>query len=843
MAEKQQQAEREKQKNMKRMKDNIKSAFKGDKQYMILSTLYRQHNYHPLYALRNSIDLFIQIPFFIAAYHFLSNLEMLNGQAFKFIKDLGAPDGLYKGINILPILMTLLNIVSGVIYTKGLPIKDKIQVYGIGAIFLVLLYNSPSALVLYWTSNNIYNLIKNILLKTKNAKKLVIGLAVFIGGNTTLYMLFFHGGSLKKRLFVIALIAIASLIPVLKRIISYLRKKIDIKGTALDCPGRTFALSLIGLFLLIGLVIPSSLIASDVEEFSFLGPYSSPLPYLGIVLMQSAGILLWLACIYYLFDRKVRILLTILCTAALGLFLLNSFLFTGEYGFMTPDLLFSEFKNASSNQIMINIVAIQLVTIGIFGLLTWKKEKVIFTLQCIAVLGMLSFGIINIAKIEAEFRIIINIFASNGAENADVLDNDYEKSYTFSKSGKNVLVIVLDKAVSGLVPYIFKEIPELQESFNGFTYYPNTTAFGQLTLYSMPAIFGGYYYTPLEIQKRKDELWWNKFYESMQVLPRIMAENNFYVTVYNQPWMNYSLYDEFNKINAGRNIWRYTKYYLDKYANEINNIDSYKILYFNFMRFSFFKCSPVLLHKVLYDNGKYHSQLENDLDLSTYRKATLDHYSTLYFLREATELINNEENYFTIFINELTHEPAFFEAPDYKPSRDVVNKGNSQFAEDSYYHVNIASFLLIGRWFDFLKMNGVYDNTRIIIVSDHGNPVSYSFPGNFKLPNGRNMSNFSGLLLVKDFNSETGFNTNEKFMTVADIPHIVTSELVKDLINPFTGKALVIDKDNGVTVTTSLISSVKQTLEYGYDIKKNEWYHVSDNIFNLAKWTSVTINE
>jgi YidC/Oxa1 family membrane protein insertase len=174
MAEKQQQAEREKQKQMKKTKEDIKAVFKGDKRFMMLSTLYRQHNYHPLYALRNSLDLFIQIPFFIAAYHFITNLEKLNGQAFVFIKDLGAPDALlFGGINLLPVLMTLINVVSGAIYTRGLEKRDKLQVYGIAAIFLILLYNSPAALVLYWTCNNLYNLIKNILLKTKNAKQII----------------------------------------------------------------------------------------------------------------------------------------------------------------------------------------------------------------------------------------------------------------------------------------------------------------------------------------------------------------------------------------------------------------------------------------------------------------------------------------------------------------------------------------------------------------------------------------------------------------------------------------------------------------------------------------------
>ncbi|MCL2128781.1 MAG: YidC/Oxa1 family membrane protein insertase [Treponema sp.] len=833
MAEKQQQAEREKQEKMKRMKDNIKSAFKGDKQYMILSTLYRQHNYHPLYALRNSIDLFIQIPFFIAAYHFLSNLEMLNGQAFKFIKDLGAPDGLYKGINILPILMTLLNIVSGIIYTKGLPIKDKIQVYGIGAIFLVLLYNSPSALVLYWTSNNIYNLIKNILLKTKNAKKLVIGLAVFIGGNTTLYMLFFHGGSLKKRLFVIALIVIASLIPIWKRIISYLRNKIDIKGTALDLSGRTFALSLIGLFLLIGLVIPSSLIASDVEEFSFLEPYSSPLPYLGIVLMQSAGIALWLACIYFLFGKKVRVMLTVVLTAVLGIFLLNTFLFTAEYGTMTPDLHFEEFKSLASNQLMINIFALQVVIIGIFVLLVWKKKMVIFSLQCIAVMGMICFGIINAVKIEKEYEVIYS----------NISLPTLEKAYTFSRTGKNVLLIVLDRAKYGYLPYVFKEKPELLGSFKGFTYYPNTISFGTVTIRGMPGIFGGYYYTPLEIQRRTDELFKSKYRESMQVLPRIMAEASFKVMVYDQPDINYLSYDEFKNIISGKTVGKYTETFREQYY-DIKNKDYYNILSLNLIKFSFFKASTIILHKILYDGGDYLSLLDNKTNAKTYSNSTINNYSSLYYLSNITNITDEYENYSNMIVNKLTHDPAIFKIPNYEPANNIVNKSDTSFADDGFYHVYMAAFILLSRWFDFLKENGVYDNTRIIIVSDHGNPNRCKFPNNIILPNGRWLDNYAALLMVKDFDMDFDLKTDNSFMTNADVPHIVTADFVNDLRNPFTGEEMILEKNNGVLIPAQLSNSqiIKMIEETG-QVVINGWMHVHDNIFNPANWSKITIDE
>lgn len=146
-----QKKERDQRKRLQPAIDRIKKSFKGDEQYMMLSTLYRQNHYHPLFVLRSSFGLLIQVPFFIAAYHFLSHLNQLNGQSFLFIRNLGRPDGLLplgtQSVNILPILMTVINVVAGIIYTRGFPLRDKIQLYGMAGVFLVLLYNSPAGLL------------------------------------------------------------------------------------------------------------------------------------------------------------------------------------------------------------------------------------------------------------------------------------------------------------------------------------------------------------------------------------------------------------------------------------------------------------------------------------------------------------------------------------------------------------------------------------------------------------------------------------------------------------------------------------------------------------------------
>jgi membrane protein insertase Oxa1/YidC/SpoIIIJ len=94
VAERWQEVERNIQKQLKPKIDKIKAAFKGDEQYMILSAYYRQNHYHPVMAMRSAFGLLIQIPFFIAAYSYLSHLDALKGASFLFIRDFSKPDAL-----------------------------------------------------------------------------------------------------------------------------------------------------------------------------------------------------------------------------------------------------------------------------------------------------------------------------------------------------------------------------------------------------------------------------------------------------------------------------------------------------------------------------------------------------------------------------------------------------------------------------------------------------------------------------------------------------------------------------------------------------------------------------
>lgn len=168
-AEKIQKKEQLVQEQMKPKLEEFESVYEGYELYLYTNNVYRLYDYHPIYALRGLVSLLIQVPFFMGAYSFLSNYEGFQGQSFLFLSNLALPDGLLTignlSINLLPFVMTGINLLSGYVYATDMPRNEKITIVVIAIVFLVLLYNSPSSLLLYWTFNNIFSLIKNLYSK------------------------------------------------------------------------------------------------------------------------------------------------------------------------------------------------------------------------------------------------------------------------------------------------------------------------------------------------------------------------------------------------------------------------------------------------------------------------------------------------------------------------------------------------------------------------------------------------------------------------------------------------------------------------------------------------------
>jgi len=833
VAENWQKIERDTVKKLKSKADSIKHVFKGDEQFMILSTYYRQNNYHPIYALRSSFSLLIQIPFFIAAFYYLSNLELLHNISFLFIKDLSAPDSLFSigniSINILPVLMTIITCLSGFIYSKGLLLKDKIQIYIISFIFLILLYNSSSALVLYWTMNNIISLMKNIYLKIIYKYKHLILFSIF--SLCFIFLAIFSyvnfGYNIKgQRLTQLSIFI--TIIPWLFLIIKkYTNNLLTVKYEK-NKSLLVFIFSIFFIWCLFGLFIPSQLIVSSPQEFSFLDEYNSPLYFLFINSIKTFGMFFFFPiCLYFLFSNKIKYYFSILFFAfSLGI-LINIFLFAGNYGTLSVDFIFSNGINYSNLFVIINLL-ILLIPIIISIFLNFQKNKNIIIIPLIiSIISLTVISCINISNIKNSYYELNKYYSKEKYNNYSI-----SPVFNISKNGNNILLIMLDRCISVFMPYIFEESPELKEIYTGFTYYPNTVSFNGFTLYSTPAAFGGYEYTPIEINKRNDIPLVTKHNEALLLLPSILSDRDFNIIVTDPPYANYnwigdlSIYNDYPKVKPYITEGIYTDLWLNE--NNLNLPKISDVVKRNMFIYSVFRGLPLFFKQALYMEGNWFSPVP----VHTLR-LMLNSYAVLDYLPRLTNVVNDSSNNALMLVNKTTHKSIFMQAPDYIPIKNVTNYGTSRFAKEHAYHTTAAAIKRLADFFLFLKNEGIYDNTRIILFSDHG--PEQNFINNIEL--NFNVEQFNAFLMVKDFNSSGEIITDNAFMSNADIPYLTLKNIEENPINPFTGNII---SDNNkkepfyINMWRSTHNTVGNNNQFGFN--PNFDYFVHTNIFLKENW-------
>ncbi len=856
VAEHWQKLERDTQKRMEAKVRRIKEMFSGNERYMILSTYYRQSHYHPIMALRSSFGLLIQVPFFTAAYSCLSSMEILRGMPMYlihdtggFIRDMGSPDGLLHvaghTINLFPLIMTAVNIISGTIYTKGLKLREKLQVYGLALVFVAILYDSPCGLVLYWTCNNIFSLIKNIFYKLRHPAKVLYAIACLAVTAFIPYLFVSRTVSVKRAVLTSCIAALVYAVPLLIRAAGWLLRT--------SCPRLTasfsrrlavFALASAGLWLLTGLLIPTHLISASPMEFSGIDGYGSPLFFVGNTLLQSFGtFVVWPFLIFFLYREKIQSLAAMLFSAAFVSALANMFIFHGSYGIMSKLLTFRTVANVDSGipMLLLNLAFLCLLAVLVAFLFRKGRDR-IFSYAAVFLSGaILCLSLVNVRNIQKGYAQYVEVSRNN---NADI--KEIEPIFHLSRTGRNVLVIYLDKAQNRYLRPVFDEYPALYGQFSGFTLYRNTVSFNGWTLMGASPCYGGYEYTPEAKNKRSDVPLVDKQNESILLLPRIFTEQaeGWSATITDPSWANYSWIADLGIFKDYPKIERHSTdgVYLDQWYKENKNIagmnKTSRTLRRSLIWYSLFRISPLFLRPAIYNGGNYWDPNSTDEDLNAF----LEGYSVLDFLKRLTAFDSKTENSFTYFVNNTTHDGAYLQYPDYRPVNEITLSSPSPFAWDYEYQSNAAALHRLGEFFDYLKANGAYDNTRIILVADHssaGYEEEYEWDSKFQEIQ---PGHFHPLLMMKDFGAEGPLIVNEDFMTNADVPALALEGIIENPVNPFTGKLVdSSDKEHGALVCTDHIFMPQQNdSRYVFTAAPGKWWRVKGNIFKSSSWTQET---
>ena len=825
-ADKISEAERHKQEEMKPWIQRIRKAFHGDERFMMLNTFYRKQDSHPLYALRSSLPLLLQIPFFIAAYHFLSHFSKLNGSVFGWIKDLGKPDSMviiptiglniytensllqditvmssaggastYNAliplhgitVNILPVLMTVINIISIMIYTKGSGLKEKLQLYVMAGLFLVLLYRSPSGLVVYWTMNNIFSLVKSIVLKIRK-----------------------HGCLSETE-------RSAGMRPADKKESRDMLIRF-VFGAAL-------------LTVLCGAVIPSSVIVSSPSEFVSVTAYTDPLQYVASTLLIAAGLLLlWGSVFYYLASTKAKKVICAVLWGLCGVALVDFLIFGKTDAYVTPELKYDVELSIPSTKVLLNIVALAVILAGMLLILKFRRIWVRYV-YVVLVLGLVLQSSINCIQIERKLSADLpGIMA--GSE-------PYE-GFTLSRKGKNVIVVMLDRAIGPYIPFIMAEKPELMEKFSGFVFYPNTVSDGGCTILGAPELFGGYEYTPAALDKRDNEKDVDKHNEALRVMPVIFSEHGFKTTVYDPPLANYSIYPDVSIYDDYPDIHAYSLYNKFTDFNVVRSVEKHRKR--SFFMYGIYKTVPLVFQDYIYDGGNYHCP-----DVFEYPDLGFeDNIEILKNMNRLSIISDSDEDTFMMMRNDAPHWPCELQLPDYTLTTSVNNRNlEDNIREDAegnileldgYYHYHglMATMIALGEWLDFLRENDVYDNTRIVFVADHGYDL-----GQFSdliLDDGTDMEFVTPLLMYKDFD-QTGYTESYDFMTNADTPLLAMKGIIKDPVNPFTHNPMT-DREKAlhpqIVLASEDLDADKE--KYSFYEPGQPWFTVHDDIYDRDNW-------
>ena len=168
------------------------------------------------------------------------------------------------------------------------------------------------------------------------------------------------------------------------------------------------------------------------------------------------------------------------------------------------------------------------------------------------------------------------------------------------------------------------------------------------------------------------------------------------------------------------------------------------------------------------------------------------------------------------------------------PHRIQMNDTNYYYYQ--HFDTEICALKYLTDYISILKQMGIYDNTQILIVSDHGGGRDTI---NIPIIPIRNIGNAPDtLFLFKDFGVSGGLKIDSRLMANYDIVSIFCENLPNGCPN----------------VPPNILKNYPQNRELIHTIpsawqlerhKKNEWlitkaYKVKDNIYDEKNWTDIS---
>ena len=268
-----------------------------------------------------------------------------------------------------------------------------------------------------------------------------------------------------------------------------------------------------------------------------------------------------------------------------------------------------------------------------------------------------------------------------------------------ASSDKNFFIFLADAVSSYSFDSVLKESPEYSDMFNDFTYFKNAAGGYAITKDAIPFILTGKW--------SKNEKEFSEYY--------------------NEAFDEAKLFKALEKKNYNMNLYEPELFFNRKHAKRFDNvlIDADKV-----DKLSFFKqLSKYLLFKYLPYQLKGYSKIETadfkECRINNEVKSSYFEWSddTAYNTFKNEKLVIDSNKYFKFYHTEGGHVPYNY---DENLNRIPEHTGTYQMKLK-------ATIKVIYEFINSLKQNGVYDNSVIIVMADHGigmtreraNPILY----------------------------------------------------------------------------------------------------------------------
>ncbi len=536
--------------------------------------------------------------------------------------------------------------------------------------------------------------------------------------------------------------------------------------------GGLFGSSLLCLALLTCWYTPAALYASDPDFFyESLPELAGRLTLRGLLFMAALG----------LFFRLGNERLKPFLAAAASWIALAALLFTfaapGDYGTMDEFLLTNPAPLKSRLAFLVDLAVFACAGLAVWLILRGRKKSKAASHAGAAPLGGLLRGACLTLALMSAWQIwplpAVKTADTPGREASAKLPDYTDELFGFSRRGQNTVVIMLDMFTGGHMPAILATDPSLRRALDGFVWYRDSIAPGAVTLLSVPAVMGGEEYAPSAVNARKPSSLVEEMHKGFAVLPDLFVPQGYSVALADVEGLEPSLFAKIcpaasKTLVVGKSFaTAYTDFWRAQKGLPSSQPESQAPF---LASVGLFRAAPWVLRPHIYYDGSW---------LNT---QTVIHNPSEgpYALLDSLPAVSNADrtgDTLKYITSMAAHYPWRLDGESCMPIERRTRHTLPDGSISEHVDAERCALRAIVRWLDWMQQNGVYDNTQIILVSDHdgGDSPVYGKPFSHLRRRGVPWKP-DALLLVKSRNARGELRTSDAQMSSADALALICAE-------------------------------------------------------------------